>query len=69
MLIYITEMKHDEAFMKKYEDIYQSLKRYVIPVDKVGQAVNVYVLEEVFEIENQFLKEYSKYIEEIKSRM
>lgn len=50
MLIYITEMKHDETFMKKYEDIYQSLKRYVIPVDKVGQAVNVYVLEEVFEI-------------------
>ena len=69
MLIYITEMKLDENFLTNYENIYESLKQYVIPLDKIKEKINVYVLEEVFEIESAFLKEYLKYLEEIKQRL
>ena len=48
MLIYITEMKHDASFTEKYAEIYESLKQYVIPVDRTGDKINIFVLEEVF---------------------
>jgi hypothetical protein len=69
MLIFITEVHHDEHFFNNYEDIYQSLKKYVIPIDRLKDPINVFVLEEVFEIESQFLLEYVKYIDEIKKRL
>lgn len=41
----------------------------MIPLEQIEEQVNIFVLEEVFEIESQFLQDYLKYIQQIKTRL
>lgn len=65
-LVYVIENKNNEDFEQKYMLTYGELDKFIIQLGEAKKPINTVILEQAFETEIQFLREYSDMISLLK---
>lgn len=64
-LVFVIQHKKDKDFKTQYLASYGEIQKFIIPVENTMKPINAVILEEAFETEIQFLKDYSEAIKQL----